>query len=120
MQKARRILVVAAAFAVLFVALPALAQQGAAVQQGELVRVDTSARTITISTPQDTPEGDMQFRYTDQTKVVGADGQVAGLATRSGARVSITYVQRNNENVATEIQVHAAGREKEPEREYGY
>jgi Cu/Ag efflux protein CusF len=109
MLTTRRLLIVLALTGL--TALPALAQQppnsrgaqqqDARVAQGQLVKVDSSAKTIAIKTS----AGQMMFRYTDKTTVTGAEGEVAGLATKAGAEVSIKYVQENKENVATEIQV---------------
>jgi len=102
MQTTRRVFIVLTAVVLTFGAFSALAQQESAVAQGQLLKVDAAAKTIAIRTA---PSGQMVFRYTEQTKVVGADGEVAGLATKAGAQVSIKYVQENKENIATEIQV---------------
>jgi Cu/Ag efflux protein CusF len=110
MLMTRRLLIGLALATLTFGAVPALAQQpdsrgaqqqDARVAQGQLVKVDASAKTIAIKTS----AGQMMFRYTDKTTVTGAEGEVAGLATKAGAEVSIKYVQENKENVATEIQV---------------
>jgi hypothetical protein len=69
--------------------------------QGQLTRVDTDARTITI-TSQGMP---MVFRYTAETKVVGGDKGVAGLATMTGTEVTIQYVQQEKDNVASQIEI---------------
>jgi len=68
---------------------------------GELVKVDTAAKTISIKTEQG---GDMKFNYNDATKVVGADG-VAGPATTSGTKVVVKYRTQGQMLVATEIEV---------------
>ncbi len=98
----RRLLLVLVAAVLTFGAFPAFAQQDSSVATGQLLKVDAAAKTIAIRTA---PSGQMVFRYTEQTKVVGAEGEVAGLATKAGAQVSIKYVQENKENIATEIQV---------------
>jgi hypothetical protein len=47
----------------------------------------------------------MLFRYTDQTSVSGAEKSVAGLATMSGAQVTVMYRAEGANNVATRIEV---------------
>jgi hypothetical protein len=103
-MQTRRLLIVLMAAVLTFSAFPALAQQDSSVAQGQLLKVDASAKTIAIRTA---PGAQMVFRYTERTKVMGADGEVAGLATKAGAQVSIKYVQEDKEKVATEIQVQA-------------
>ena len=101
--------------AVLFVAgaVPILAQEGggarpqqqaASVASGELVKIDTAAKTITVKTES---EPQMLFSYTDDTKVTGADKGVAGLATMTGSMVTVHFTKRGQTNVATEIEVQA-------------
>jgi hypothetical protein len=77
-------------------------QPAASVASGELVKIDTSAKTIVIKT-ESAPE--MQFSYTDATKVTGADKGVAGLATMTGSSLTIRYTKKGEDNVATEIVV---------------
>jgi len=77
-------------------------QPAASVATGELVKIDTSAKTIVIKTES---EPEMQFSYTDATKVTGADKGVAGLATMTGSSLTIHYTKKGQDNVATEIQV---------------
>jgi len=102
--------------AVLFVAgaVPILAQeagggarpqqQAASVASGELVKIDTAAKTITVKTES---EPQMLFSYTDDTKVTGADKGVAGLATMTGSAVTVHFTKRGQANVATAIDVQA-------------
>jgi hypothetical protein len=73
----------------------------AEVAMGELVRVDTTAKTISVS-----PEkGDaMVFTYNDATKVSGA-GDVAGLATMSVSHVTVHYAKLVQTNLASQIEV---------------
>jgi len=70
--------------------------------QGQLARVDGDARTLTIQSAAGSP---MVFQYTADTKVIGADKGVAGLATMTGAAVTVQYVQQGNDNVATQIEI---------------
>ena len=74
------------------------------VAQGRLAQVDTDAKTIAIRTDDGTQ---MQFHYTAETKVSGAEENPAGLATMSGAQVTIAYKQVEKTLVATQIEVHA-------------
>jgi ABC-type amino acid transport substrate-binding protein len=101
---------IALAAVLLIAAIPAFAQDAGARQQqpaasvasGELVKIDTSAKTIVIKTESD-PQ--MQFSYTDATKITGADKGVAGLATMTGSSLTIRYTKKGEDNVATEIVV---------------
>lgn len=56
--------------------------------EGELLKVDATAQTLSIKSL----EGqEMEFRYNDQTLISGAEGRVEGLATRSGTPVSVYF-----------------------------
>jgi YD repeat-containing protein len=101
MRTTRRALFVLAAVVLLVGVMPALAQEPS-IAQGQLVRVDANAKTIAIRTPQGTQ---MQFSYTDDTKVTGADESVAGLATMAGADLTVHYTKKQQDNVATQIEV---------------
>ena len=72
--------------------------------QGQLMRVDTDARTVSIQSAQGSP---MVFRFTEDTKVIGADKGVAGLATMTGSAVAVEYVQQGKDNIATQIEIRA-------------
>ena len=101
---------IAAVALVSFVALPlaasagqaappdaAPAQAAAASASGELVKVDATAKTLTIKA-----DGrDQQFSFNDQTKITGAQG-AAGLATMEGSQVTVMY---GKDRVASEIRV---------------
>ena len=76
-------------FAGLILTQPALAQaaqEKAQIAEGTLVKVDADAKTLSVKTS----KGEMEFRYTDQTQISGADG-VEGLATQSGAPVKVHF-----------------------------
>ena len=107
MQKVTHALVVLAAIALFAGVMPVLAQEqakeAATVAQGQLLRVDVNAKTLAIRS---SDVNQMQFRYTEQTKVVGGDRSVAGLATMAGSPVTIKYTKQGADNVATEIEVH--------------
>ena len=86
-------------------AAPAQAQKAPAATplQGDLVSVDPDAKTITVKPAQG---ADQTFKYTDDTKVVGGDKGVAGLATMKGSRVTVTFSGEGRDRTATQIEVH--------------
>jgi hypothetical protein len=110
----------AIAFAAIIAAAPVMAQTltpsppvtsaqapkapAATTLQGDLVSVDPDARTVTVKPAQG---ADQVFKYNDDTKVVGGDKGVAGLATMKGSRVTITFSGEGRERVATQIEIHA-------------
>ena len=68
--------------------------------KGELKSVDTEKMTLTLANGQ-------TFQYSDSTKVTGAQGGTAGLASMSGRNVTIDYEMRGADRVATAITVAA-------------
>jgi hypothetical protein len=112
MTVVKRAVIAVAAVLLIAGAIPTFAQDaggGGARQQappsvatGELVKIDTSAKTIVVKTESDPM---MSFSYTDATKVTGADKGVAGLATMTGSSLTVHYNKRGQNNVATEIEV---------------
>jgi len=106
---------IATAALVAFVALPlaasagqaappdaAPAQAAAASASGELVKVDATAKTLTVKA-----DGrDQQFTFNESTKISGAQG-AAGLATMEGSQVTVTYTTKDRVMTATEIRVSA-------------
>jgi hypothetical protein len=80
------------------------AQQTTSTAQGELVNVDAKASTIAIKTS----VGNMEFRYDNQTKITGSQCGAAGLATMTGAPVTVQYRKDGSSNIATSIAVQAA------------
>jgi hypothetical protein len=86
-------------------AAPAPAQAGAQKSEtakGELKSVDPAKKTLTLAA-----EGgaSQMFQYTDTTKVSGAQGGVEGLATMSGRQVTIQYMTKGADRIATSIEV---------------
>jgi YD repeat-containing protein len=77
---------------------PAQAQ----VARGELVSVNATAKLLTIKTADG---AEQRFQYTEQTKVTGEKGGVAGLATMSGRQVVIRFTNQGSDRVATEIEI---------------
>ncbi len=69
---------------------------------GTLDKVDVNAKTITVKKEDDST---IVFSYTDDTKIVGAEEGLAGLATMNGARVTVRYKVEGESNVATEVEV---------------
>jgi Cu/Ag efflux protein CusF len=76
---------------------PAAGAAQAASATGELVKVDATAKTLTVKA-----DGrDQEFTFTDSTKISGAQGP-AGLATMEGSQVTVMY---GKDRVASEIRV---------------
>jgi|SRR5438552_5279813 len=70
--------------------------------EGQLTKVDATAKTISVKGS----AGEMLFRYTDQTQVLGPDKDIQGLATKAGTPLKITYREgANDSHVATRIEV---------------
>jgi hypothetical protein len=70
--------------------------------EGELSRVETRNQLLWIKTADGK---EMEFAYTDQTKVEGTGGSVEGLANMSGSFLKIQYHNQGATNVAVQIQV---------------
>lgn len=67
---------------------PVLAQaQEAQVFEGELTKVDATAKTLSVKGAR----GEMEFRYNEQTQITGAEGGVEGLASKSGTPVRVHF-----------------------------
>ena len=67
---------------------------------GELKSVDAQKMTLTLANGQ-------TFQYTSSTKVTGAQGGVAGLASASGREVTIDYETKGADRIATMITISA-------------
>jgi hypothetical protein len=94
--------------AVMLVALPLTYAQGqpprpqAKTFEGQLTSVDAKAQTLSVKGN----DGEMIFRYTEQTQVVGGEKDVQGLATKSGAPLRVTYQDgANDSHIAMRIEV---------------
>ena len=69
---------------------------------GRLVKVNTDEMTIVIKGADDQEQS---FRYTDATKVIGAQEQVSGLSTKAGSLVTIHFTQGTGDTrIATKVQ----------------
>ncbi len=98
-----RALLAAGTAALLIGIVPLRAQEPTiAMAQGQLVKVDAVAKTVAIRT---TEGSQMQFTYTADTKVDGADEGVEGLATKAGTDVIVHFTKKGSENIATEIAI---------------
>jgi hypothetical protein len=71
------------------------------VVSGELMRVNPDTKMFTVKAA----TGEIQFKYSDQTVVTGAQKTVAGLATMSGEQVTVSYRAESGANIATKIEV---------------
>jgi type II secretory pathway pseudopilin PulG len=69
--------------------------------KGELRSVDSAKQTLTISVD----NKDQVFQYNEQTKVTGAQGGVAGLATSSGKQVTVQFMSKGADRIATAIEI---------------
>ena len=78
---------------------PAQAQKPESAK-GELKSVDAQKMTLTLANGQ-------TFQYTSATKVTGAQGGVAGLASMSGREVTIDFETKGADRIATMITVAA-------------
>jgi YD repeat-containing protein len=101
MRTTKRALLVLTAVVLTFGVIPALAQ-GPGIAEGQLLKVDANARTVAIRTAEGTQ---MQFTYTEDTKVTGAGESVSGLATMAGTEVTVHFIKKQQDNVATQIEV---------------
>jgi len=72
--------------------------------RGELSSIDATAKMLTIKPA---AGAEQKFQYNDSTKVTGARGGVAGLATENGKQVTVHFKNEGANRVATEIEVQA-------------
>ena len=68
---------------------------------GELMRVNPDTKMFSVKGA----SGEIQFQYSEQTVVTGAQKTVAGLATSSGEQVTVSYHSEGGNNIATKIEV---------------
>ena len=69
-------------------AATAQTQDSPQIFEGELMKVDATAKTLSVKNSQGQEN---EFRYSDQTVISGADGGVEGLASKSGTPVSVHF-----------------------------
>ena len=69
---------------------------------GELLRVDSNAKTFTIKSD----EGkEMDFYYSDQTVVVGGEKGVQGLSSQTGSKLAVFYTEAEGKRQAVRIEI---------------
>lgn len=73
--------------------------------QGELLRVNTDARTFVIKTDDG---AEMEFMYNSETEISGAQEGVAGLATQSGNHVTVHFQDEEEGRLATRIEIESS------------
>jgi hypothetical protein len=83
-------------------------------EKGELARVSAEQQLLWIKTAD---ERELQFRFTDETEIVGAEERVEGLATRAGAQVTVDYRAEDGVAIATRIEVQADAEPEMPANE---
>ena len=66
------------------------------------MKVDATAKTITIKGADGV---ETEFAYTATTEVPGASDGVAGLATKSGSKVTVHFTSDMGKKTATKIEV---------------
>ena len=69
---------------------------------GELVSIDTDSKAVVVRTAENT---ETKFSFSEDTEIVGAGQGASGLATVSGATVTVTYQIHGTANVASKIEV---------------
>jgi hypothetical protein len=70
--------------------------------KGELVKVDTTAKMLTIRTDDGKTE---MVSYNEATKVTGAQTGIAGLANQPNTKVTVKFTGTGSARVASEIAV---------------
>lgn len=74
----------------------------ASTAKGELVKVDADAKTFTIKGADGV---ETEYAYTAATDVAGFREGVAGLATKSGSKVTVHFTNDMGKKTATKIEV---------------
>ncbi len=78
------------------------APQAEKVFEGQLMRVDTAGKSITVK---GTGDSEMKFSYTEQTQVLGQEKTVQGLAGKTGTELRVTYRSAGENHTATKIEM---------------
>ncbi|HEX6164059.1 MAG TPA: hypothetical protein VFZ31_11880 [Vicinamibacterales bacterium] len=68
---------------------------------GDLVSLNTDTKSLVVKAG----DTEMKFSFSEETEIVGAEKGAQGLATVSGATVTVTYQIHGTANVATRIEV---------------
>jgi hypothetical protein len=74
------------------------------VASGQLIKVDTAAREITIQSG----DKEIVFVYIDATQITGVDEGAQGLTGKTGTTVKVTYQSRGGGNLASKIEIQEA------------
>jgi hypothetical protein len=82
-------------------AAPTQAEQSFSAE-GELVRVNLDLKTFAIAAADGQ---ELQFRFTDDTEIAGAQSGVEGLASMTGAHVMVEYRAEDRVAIATKIEI---------------
>ena len=69
---------------------------------GELVKVDTEKKTLSVKM---SDGAEWAFDYTSQTEITGANKGEQGLATAEGSKVVVTYTTSDDKKIATKVEV---------------
>ena len=69
--------------------------------QGQLAKVDASAKSITVK---GAGNSEMTFEYTDATQIIGSEKNVQGLAGKTGTDLRVTYQEAGAKHMATKIE----------------
>lgn len=69
---------------------------------GELIKVDTNTKMLTIKTDEGKTE---MVAYNDETRITGAQTGIAGLANQTNTKVTVKFVGLGPARVASEIVV---------------
>ena len=77
------------------------AQAADKVFQGQLTKVDATARWIAIKGAGDK---EMRFDYTDTTQIIGSEKTIQGLAGKTGTELKVTYRESGGKQTATRIE----------------
>ena len=105
MRRLLSLMAVAVAVMVVGLAPIAIAQQPAPAQtertfEGELTKVDATAKTLSVK-----GTTEMVFTWTDQTRVLGPEKTIQGLAAKAGTPLKVTYhADQAGKNMATQIE----------------
>jgi len=69
--------------------------------EGSLLQLDNNAKLLTLKAE----EGEMQFTFNEQTKVIAPDNGDKPVTVRQGSKLKIYYKADQKMNVATRIEV---------------
>jgi hypothetical protein len=73
--------------------------------EGQLIKVDSTMKTISVKGMDEKDVKEITFRYSDDTLIVGGDRTAQGLTGKSGAMVKVTYRVDRGSNEAIRIEM---------------